>query len=136
MKKNKTRIRKPVMKWQTGEFQRTQNLKFELPLQFLMICKLVNVSPEEIISDFMDNLAFGSWKREGREKARQLIVDYFIAQGYGRDLYSPEDIKSLFAELDAMGLLFPKDGEPQIIDAYSSWRDNHRRYWFEKWYNK
>lgn len=121
------------MKWQTGEFQRTQTLKFELPLQFLMICKLVEISPHEIITDFIDNLAFGSWKREGREKARQLIVDYFITHGYGKELYTPEDLKSLFAELDAMSLLFPKDGEPHIIDEYSAWRDSHRQYWFDKW---
>ena len=136
MKKNKTRIRKPVMKWQTGEYQRTQTLKFELPLQFLMICKLVNISPQEIIADFMDNLAFGSWKREGREKARQLIAEYFTAHGYGGETYSEEQLKDLFSELDAMALLFPKDGDAQLIDTYSNWRECHRQYLFDKWYNK
>ena len=136
MKKNKTRIRKPVMKWQTGAFQRTQTFKFELPLQFFMICKLVDIPPQEMLTDFMENLAFGSWKREGREKARQLILEYFIAHGYGNEHFSADQIKNLFSELDAIALLFPKDGDPGLIDTYSEWRDSHRQYWFDKWYNR
>ena len=135
MKKNKNRIRKPVMKWQTGEFQRTQTIKFELPLQFLMLCKLVDMSPQELLADFMDNLSCGSWKREGREKARQLLVEYFIEHGYGKGLYSEEDLRNMFRELDAMAFLFPKDGHSQILDAYSAWRESHQLYWFNKWSN-
>ena len=133
MKKNKNRIHKPVMKWQTGEYQPTQTLTFEFPLQFLMICKLANVSPQQLLSDFIDNLSNGSWKREGRGKARQQLAEYFIEHGYGKDSYSQEELREMFAELDAMASLFPKNGNAAQLDAYSAWRSSHQDYWFNKW---
>ena len=136
MKKNKTRIRKPVMKWQSGDYQRTQTIKFELPLQFLMLCRLAGISPQQILTDFIDNLSGGSWKREGREKARQLLATYFIEHGYGNEMYSGDELTYMFSELDAMAMLFPKDGEPQMLDAYSLWREHHQEYWFNKWFNR
>jgi hypothetical protein len=133
MKKNKNRIHKPVMKWQTGEYQPKQTFTFELPQQFLMLCKLADVSPQQLLSDFIDNLSSGSWKREGREKARQLLADYFIEHGYGKEHYSADELREMFAELDAMALLFPKNGNPEQLDAYSAWRASHQQYWFNKW---
>jgi hypothetical protein len=136
MKKNKTRIHKPVMKWQTGEYQQTQTFTFELPNQFLMLCKLADISPQQVISDVIDNLACGSWKREGREKARQLITEYFIEHGYGKSTYSPEELRAMFAELDAMASLFPKNGDATQLEAYSEWRTHHQQYWFNKWFDR
>jgi hypothetical protein len=136
MKKSKSRIRKAVIKWQTGEYQRIQTIKIDFPLQFLMICKLVDTPPEKLILDFIDSLSSGSWKREGKEKARQLLTDYFIEYGYGKDDYSPDELKNMFAELDAMAVVFPKDGEPEQLEAYSSWRQNFQQYWFNKWSNQ
>ncbi|HUQ64732.1 MAG TPA: hypothetical protein VM101_01155 [Flavitalea sp.] len=136
MKKNKTRIRKTVIKWQTAGYQGTQTIKLEFPLQFLMICKLVDTPPEKLIIEFIDNLSSGSWKREGREKARQLLSEYFIELGYGKDAYSPDQLRNMFAELDAMALVFPKDGDVEQLEAYSTWRQNHQQYWFNKWNNR
>ena len=135
MKKNRSRIRKPVMKWQTGDYQQKQTITFELPLQFLMICKIADVTQQQLLSDFIDNLSNGSWQREGREKARQLLNDYFIEHGYGKDLYTPDELRAMFDELDAVALLFPKNGEPEQLDMYSAWRTSHQQYWFDKWLN-
>ena len=135
MKKNKTRIRKPVMKWQTGDYQQKQTITFELPLQFLMICKLAEVTPQQLLSDFIDNLSTGTWHREGREKARRILIEYFIEHGYGKETYTTDDLRAMFAELDAMALLFPKNGDPGQLDAYSEWRASHQQYWFDKWLN-
>lgn len=133
MKKNKTRIHKPVMKWQTVGYEQTQTIRFDLPLQFLMLCKLTNITPEQLLSDFIDNLANGSWKREGREKARQLLADYFIEHGYGKETYTSDDLRTMISELDAMASLFPKNGDPDQLEAYSAFRESHQQYWFNKW---
>jgi hypothetical protein len=133
MKKKQGRIHKPVMKWQTGNYNSTQTLTFDLPQQFLMICKLADVTPQQIISDFMDNLSCGSWKREGRDTARRLLVEYFIEHGYGQRYYSTDELRIMFRELDAVGLLFPKEGAPEVLDAYADWRDKHHEYWLKKW---
>ena len=136
MKKKKPRIRKPVMKWQTGEFQRNQTFKFELPVPFLMLCNLINVTPEQMLTDFMDNLSFSLWRREGREKARTALSDYFVEAGYGNKYFTPDELKLMFTELDAIGLLFPKDADPETLDAYARWRKFHQEYWFNKWRSK
>ena len=89
-----------------------------------------------MLTDFMDNLSCGSWKREGRDKVKQFLIEYFIEHGYGKDFYTPEDLKMMFRELDAMGLLFPKDGEQELVDAYSAWRQIQQEFLFNKWYNR
>ena len=133
MKKKKSRIRKPVMNWQTEAYCPKQTLTFEWPLQLLMICKLVNITPEQLLTDFIENISFGSWKREGRERSRQLLTEYFIEHGYGNEYYSADELKKMISELDAMALLFPRDGQPRHLDAYSRWRENQQEYWFQKW---
>lgn len=74
-------------------------------LFFLLIAKLVNVPPDDIVTDFMDNLSCGSWKRKGRDKAKEKLVDYFIEHGYGQEYYTAEDIRTMFKELDVIGCL-------------------------------
>lgn len=135
MKKKKTRIHKPVTQWQSGQYQPKQTITFELPLQFLMICKLADISPQQLLTDFIDNLTNGTWKREGREKARQLLTEYFIEHGYAKDIFTGEELRAMFAELDAMALLFPKNGDSGQLDAYSAWRASYQQYWFDKWLN-
>ena len=136
MAKKKTRISRPVIKRQTGDFQQTQSLKLDLPLQLLMLCKVINVTPQQLITDFIDNLSFGTWKREGRERARELLKDYFLEHGYGQEVFSQDELRSIFQELDAISLLFPKDAEPEVLSAYSSWRQAYQGYWLEKWLHK
>lgn len=136
MKKKTFRIHKPVMKWQTGDFRRSQNYQFELPHQFLLLCRLMDITPEQLLIDFMDNLSFGSWKREGRDKARQSLVEYFLEHGYGQQHYSIEEIRAMFREMDAVGLLYPRDADTELVDTYSQWREKHLEYWFNKWFNK
>lgn len=138
MKKDPTgkQQRKPELKWQTGAYDRHAEVKFVLPYQFLLLCRLVEKSPEEIIRDFTDNLSCGSWKREGRDEAKEHLINYFVAHGYGQHHYSEEDIRQMFKEMDALGLLFPNDGKMKLIDLYASWRDKHHTYWFKKWFRK
>jgi hypothetical protein len=122
------------MKWQTGDYQQNNTFKFELPLPFLMLCRLADVTPQQMITDFMDNLSLGSWKREGKDKGRQALVEYFIEIGYGQKFYTQEELRTMFKEMDAVGLLFPKEGEPEVLEAYSNFRETHNEYWFNKWY--
>ena len=127
---------KPILKWQKGPYNRHATFQFILPYPFLLLCRLMEVTPEEVIRDFTDNLSCGSYKREGREEAKEHLVNYFIAHGYGRHHYSEEDIRQMFTEMDALGLLFPKNGKAKLIDLYAKWREGHQRYWFKKWFHK
>jgi hypothetical protein len=127
---------KPELKWQTGDYDQYAEFKFILPYQFLLLCRLTDITPERAIRDFADNLSCGSWKREGRDKAKEHLIDYFIAHGYGQHHYSEEDIREMFKEMDALGLLFPSNGKSKMVDLYADWRDKHHTYFFKKWFKK
>lgn len=126
----------PAMKWQKDAYKRQAEYRFILPYPFLLLCKLMEVTPEEVLTDFMDNLGCGSWKREGREKARERLVEYFIAHGYGQQHYSEEERQVIFQELDAIGMLWPLNAKMEMIELHSRWRDAYYHYWFQKWLRK
>lgn len=124
-----------MINWQTGPFGRHQNIRFTFPIGFLNLCKLFDITPEEILKDFTDNLSCGSWKRQGRDDAKKKLIEYVIEHGYGQAYYSIEEIRQVFKEMDALGMLFPKDGSSELIDLYSKWRSDHWNYWFDKWFH-
>jgi hypothetical protein len=144
MKKEKTDTAKakksikiqPDMKWQTGDYSRHHEFHFTLPYQFLLLCKLVDTPPEQLIRDFMDNLSCASWKREGRDKAKSKLMDYFIEHGYGQHHYSVEDLQTILRELDAIGMLWPSEAKEKMMELHSEWRAKYHRYWFRKWFRK
>lgn len=123
-------------KWQTGAYERRAQFSFILPHPFLALCRLTDTTPEQLLSDFMDNLSHRSWKREGREKAKEHIVEYFLAHGYGQHHYAAEEIRQIFREMEALGSLFPKNGSSKLVDRYARWRNSHEKYWFKQWFRK
>ncbi|HLX90683.1 MAG TPA: hypothetical protein VKR32_03315 [Puia sp.] len=127
---------KPEFKWQTGEYERHADFRFTLPQQFLLLCKLMEVTPNQLLSDFIDNLSCSSWNRNGRENARSKLVEYFVDHGYGQEYYNQDDIRAIFRELEAIGLVWPKGGKMKLIELSSKWQRKFYRYWFKKWFAK
>ncbi len=123
------------MKWQINEYSRTQDFHFTLPYQFLLLCKLIEVPPRQLLLDFIDNLSCGSWKRDGRDQAKEKLIEYFLEHKYGQDYYTSEDLQKIFKEMDAVGMLFPSN-DSHMIDVYSDWREKHHKWWFKKWWGK
>ncbi|MCD2423294.1 hypothetical protein LQ567_11025 [Niabella pedocola] len=135
-RKQKRRKPKPELKWQTGAWERFANVQFTLPYQFLLLCRLADVTPKTILIDFMDNLSCGCWNREGRDAAKEHLINYFIAHGYGQEHYTEADIREIFKEMDAVGLLFPRESNGKMVGRYAQWRDQHQNWWFKKWFRK
>lgn len=134
MKQTKQKKSAPCEPWQVGAYSRKLSLDIVLPYPFLLLCKLWEVTPEDIIIDFLDNLAHASWKREGREVPKQKLVEYILLSGYGKGYYGEENILQMFRELDALGLLFPKNGSNETLNSYVSFRENFYKHWFNHWY--
>ncbi|GAA4300651.1 hypothetical protein [Compostibacter hankyongensis] len=135
-KKRKTTGRKSRAEWQIEEYDKQDKFNFAPPQPFLCLCKLMDITPYEVVLDFMDNLSCGSWKREGRDEIKTILIEYFIKHGYGQQHYTEEEIREIFREMDAVGLLFPENDHTGLIDLYSEWRDKNDIYWFNKWYSK
>lgn len=126
----------PELHWQTGDYARHQDIRFIIPYPFLLLCKLWDTTPDELLSDFMDNISCGSWKREGREEAKTHLQNYIIAMKYGQQHYTHKEIIQQFTELDAVGISWPEEGSNKMINLYCRWRNKHYNYWFKKWYGK
>lgn len=135
-KNDKKRKLKPAFKWQTGSYAILQNIQLHLPYAFLLLCKLWGITPREVIIDFMDNLASGSWKREGRELAKTHIKNYIAAMRYGQDHYTPADIDQMFVTLEAIGSLWPQNANMKMIERHARWRSKYYNWWFKKTWNK
>ena len=132
----KKTVRKPMpaMSWQTGEYQRELKTDLILPYQFLLLCKLMDVTPEQVLIDFMNNLSCSSWKKKGSELATEKLVQYFIEFGYGQHHYTPENIRTIFTDMEAMGRLWPAKADMDLIELHSKWISEYHSYWFNKWY--
>jgi hypothetical protein len=124
---------KPLFKWQTGDYERRASFEFILPTQFLLLCKLMDTTPRNLLMDFMDNLSCGNWKRDGRDKAKEKLVEYFIEHGYGQQHYSVEEIRTVFKEMDAIGMVWPMDAKMKMVELSAEWQEQYHRYWFKKW---
>lgn len=141
MKKKKATVRKKKAvtesnanpEWQTGDYERHAEFAFILPNQFLMICKLMEVTPLQLITDFIDNLSCSSWNREGRELIKKKLIEYFIEHGYGQKAYSTEEIRKMFMELDSIGSIWPEKGDKNLVELTASWKKEYQVYWLNKW---
>ena|SRR5579863_2862389 len=123
-------------KWDNGDYARDQTLKFIFPWQFLFMCKLTGVTPDEVLDRFMNDLGQESWKRRQNDAVRQALVDYFVLCGYGQKWYTEAEIRQMFKELDAIGSLWPDNGGIKLIHRHALWKEKYQNFWFKKWFRK
>jgi hypothetical protein len=126
----------PELSWQTDEFARVQEFRFHLPYAFLLLCKIWDITPEEIIYDFIENISHANHKRKVSELAKPHLQEYIIEMGYGQGRYQIDQIKAMFKEVEAIGMLWPENAKMKMIKMHAQWRDKYYNWWFKKWYNK
>jgi hypothetical protein len=126
----------PGHPWQTGHYARTQEFRFVIPYGFLMLCKLFDVTPNELLIDFMDNCSCGSWKREGRDDAKVYLLSYIIEMKYGENYFTEKERLQLFTELDAIGMCWPGVTDKKMLRLHIRWRKKYYNCWFNKWFHK
>ena len=107
-----------------------------LPYEFLLLCKLFDITPKDVLNDFMLAVSAGSFKRAGRETRMQKALDYFLECRYGSSYYTHETKQAIFQELNAVGMLWPTESKMKMIDLHAKWRDKYLSYWFKKWYRQ
>jgi hypothetical protein len=98
---------------------------FLYPDQFLLFCRLTGSTPARLLMDFVENLSSSPWKREGREKARTHLSDYFIERGYCRQYYPEAGIREMFREMEAVSLVFPSEASDKMTELYTRWGERH-----------
>ncbi|MFL9485721.1 hypothetical protein ACI6Q2_23285 [Chitinophagaceae bacterium LWZ2-11] len=131
-----TRRNKPTMKWQTGAYDRRPVFSFCLPYQFLLLCKLMDVTPRNVLWHFMENLSGECRMQDRKEKAQDHLTAYFLEMGYGSDRYTSDDIRRMFKEMNAIASLWPTGADNTIMDTHNQWRAAYHKYWFKSRWKK
>jgi len=108
-----------------------QNFHFIMPVQFLLICRLLKVEPEKVLYQFMCNLAHESYANGTEQKIA--AKDYFMSCGYGLELFTDMEIEQMFDELDSISALWPKGGSAKLLNRHRRWRNKYYRYWYKRW---
>ena len=115
-----------------------EQLSITLPFKFLLLCKVLGLKPANVLQEFMNYTA--KEIRGDNDKARTAAEEYFLACGYGQNHYTPDDLRLMLKELDALRLIWPEDKDPMaeqdLIKRYSQYHKKYCRYWFTKWFNK
>ncbi|RFM27931.1 hypothetical protein [Deminuibacter soli] len=111
-----------------------KDLSLRLPPDFSMVCTLLDVSPEQVLIEFMDNVSRRIPSKGDAE--RDAALNYMLHCQYGNHLFNPADYTALFKELDAIRSLWPqpKLQTAAFIDDFVKWRSILHRNWFNKWY--
>ena len=112
--------------------------RFTIPIRKVSwaLCKLTEVTPAKVINDFAKNFGSGGEKDKDQKQAKQKLLEYFIAMGYGQQMYATADIALMFKELEAVHLLWPETAKPKFREKHVKWREKYERYWFKHWYKK
>lgn len=121
--------------WQQKlRFKRKLEYSFLISNHFHLLCNLIQVEPEKVLNDFMDNVGMESFALGDMQRAK--AMEYFLSCGYGLDHYTEEDLRKIFKEMESIGSLFPNNGGSKLIDAHSQWRNRYFKYWYRKWFTK
>jgi hypothetical protein len=113
-------------------YMHVQDFHFILPVQFLLLCRLLQVEPRKVLYQFMCNLAHESYANGTEQKIA--AKEYFLSCGYGLELYTDWEIEQLFDELDNIAALWPKDGAEKRLNLHSKLRAQRYKNWYKKWY--
>jgi hypothetical protein len=121
---------------QTSTDTRTVQYNLLLPQSLQLVCKLVRVSPETILKDFMEIIAHQSISSTKTEKQQLSLTDYFIAMTHRQSNYAADDIRKMFTEAQAISDLWPSGADKKVMDMHRKWQDEYVKYWMEKWQKK
>jgi hypothetical protein len=116
------------------QYSTHQEFDMILPYQFLLICRLLQVPPQQVLYQFMANLGQESYANGDEPKLN--AMDYFLSCGYGQDRYTGDEVEQMFRELNNIGSLWPKDGKMKLIDLHNKWRNMYQGHWYKKWFRK
>lgn len=128
----KKRAPKPKKPWEGSQ---VLDFRLRIPCDVVMMCKLANVAPNDLLSSFL--CCLGVEKDEKNPlAAKEACIDFFIRYGHGSDYYSEDEIRKMFKELAMVNDLWPDNGTMKFIDVHAHWRKKYSKNWFKKWYWK
>lgn len=126
----------PAMPWQIGPYARFTEFSFPIPYHALLLCKVLEVTPEDLLRDFLAMLSPGCNDVFHQSKKHAHLVDYIIRAEYGAQRYKEQEIRDMFTELNAISTLSPDGGSEDFREKHYRWREEYYNFWFKKWHGR
>jgi hypothetical protein len=113
-----------------------QTITIVVPTPLLPLCKLLEVTPEKIITDLVN--VIGGRLSVANGLVRQRGTEYFLEQGYGQNVFACEDIRRMLIEVGILAGLSAPFGTNQYSSAheFTKTRDAFLSIWKNKWEQK
>lgn len=105
-------------------------ITLEIPKQLQMLCELLNITPQEVLQGFINDVSLEIDSNGSDE--RTMAVEYFLRVGYGTHRYDYEDIEMMFDGLNQLRFQqYEKKGE-----AFKTLKKQFLEEWFIQWKSK
>ena len=124
------------MEWQQGEYSRKLNASFVLPYEFLLCCKLMNIPPRKMLSNFMNIISFNKGSFEEWEKSKRMFINFLSTGTREQSEIQLDQVDIMLQELHSITMLHPREGDSELLDIHEKWKDVYLPYWFNKWSRK
>jgi hypothetical protein len=113
-------------------YSASQDFHMIIPYQFLLLCRLLDMPPQNVLYEFMCNAGFESYGRGQEQKAK--AMEYFISCRYGQKFLVEDDVRLLFKELDSIAYLSPTTTHKKFANLHRKWRNKYYLFFYSKWY--
>lgn len=93
-----------------------KTIKIRINKQLDMICQALEITPEQVLQDFADNLSLHHQYTSGSDE-RRMAVEYFMRVGYGTGAIDFDELEHMFDQLETLRWAF-----------YSFGNNRHKEY--------
>jgi len=107
-----------------------QTITVEVPKQLALICELLEVTPQAVLQNFIDDVSL-EVNSSGSDE-RRMAVEYFMRVGYGMHRYEFDQVEQMFDGLNWLRCQWPgNDAEKE--KQYLQERRKFLKQWLKEW---
>jgi hypothetical protein len=104
-----------------------QTIELQIPKQLEMICELLEVTPQAVLQNFIDDVSL-EVNSSGSDE-RRMAVEYFMRVGYGMHRYEFDQVEQMFDGLNWLRWQqYKKKGA-----AFKKLQQQFLKEWFKEW---
>ena len=107
-----------------------QTITLEIPKQLELICQLLEVTPQAVLQNFIDDVSL-EVNSSGSDE-RRMAVEYFMRVGYGMHRYEFDQVEQMFDGLNWLRCQWPGNDEEKE-KQYLQERKQFLKQWFKEW---
>jgi hypothetical protein len=119
-----------------AEVNQPITLLLTVPFQFVLLCRLLGIAPETMLTEFAEHVAMTTWKNQNSENQRKLLREYISEMKYGCERFSAAELKELLQHLSVFSSINLTNAPVRLLEVHETWRDQYLKHWFHYWQSK